>query len=47
MFKQLYLLVRNIFSNKPLDEAISIEFSIYDAIIGGVILVVVWWLVFY
>jgi len=47
MIKQLYILVRSIFSSKPLDEAISLEFSIYDAIIGGVILVVVWWLVFY
>jgi hypothetical protein len=47
MFKQLYRLVKKIFSNEPLDEAISIEFSIYDAIIVGVLLVVVWWLVFY
>jgi len=47
MFKQLYNLVRNIFSEEPLEEAISLEFSIYDAISIGVILVVVWWLVFY
>ncbi len=47
MFKQLYILVRNIFSNEPLDKAISIEFSIYDAITIGVILVVVWWILFY
>ena len=46
MFKQLYLLVRNTFSNEPLDETISIEFSIYDAISIGVILVIVWWLLF-
>jgi len=47
MFKQLYKLVRNIFSQEPLEEAISIEFSIYDAISIGVILVVVWWVLFY
>jgi len=47
MFKQLYRLAKNIFSNEPLEEAISIEFSIYDAISIGVILVVVWWLLFY
>jgi len=46
MFKQVYILIRNIFSNKPLDEAISVEFSIYDAISIGVILVIVWWAVF-
>jgi|GEM_PF-2855728 len=47
MFKQLFNLVKNIFSQEPLEEAISVEFSIYDAIIAGVFLVVVWWLVFY
>jgi len=47
MLKQAYILVKNIFSNKPLDEAISIEFSIYDAIAIGVLLVTVWWVLFY
>jgi len=46
MFKQVYIMIRNVFSNQPLDEVISIEFSIYDAISIGVILVIVWWAVF-
>lgn len=47
MIKQLFNLVRNIFSQEPLEEAISIEFSIYDAISIGVFLVIIWWVVFY
>ena len=47
MFKQLYKLVRNILAQEPLDEAISLEFSIYDAISIGVILVIIWWILFY
>jgi len=47
MMKQLYKLIRNIFSKEPLEETISVEFSIYDAISIGVILVIVWWLLFY
>jgi len=47
MIKLLYNLVRNIFTKEPLEEAISLEFSIYDAISIGVILVIIWWIVFY
>ena len=47
MMKQLYTLVRNILSTEPLEEAISVEFSIYDAISIGVIIVIIWWVLFY
>jgi len=46
MIKQLYTLFRKILTTEPLEEVISVEFSIYDAISIGIILVIIWWVFF-
>jgi hypothetical protein len=46
MYKQLYTIIKNIFSDKAIFDSVSMEFSIYDAISIGVISVILWWWLF-
>ncbi len=46
MYKQLYTIIKNIFSDKTIFDSVSMEFSIYDAISIGVISVILWWWLF-
>ena len=46
MYKQLYTIFKNIFSNKSTFDSVVVEFSIYDAVSLGVITVIIWWLFF-
>tara|TARA_B110001450_G_scaffold40257_1_gene36109 strand:+ start:2391 stop:2534 length:144 start_codon:yes stop_codon:yes gene_type:complete len=46
MYKQLYTIIKNIFSNKSTFDSVVVEFSIYDAVSLGVITVIIWWLIF-